>query len=155
MADIFPLDLSDGCKSLPNNERRTLSQNGIKSKRTNFIYSKSLSFGYNDNRTFPRSFNSFSSAILFKDSHGFPVVQPLQSSTQSYLGHEDDILNFFKCYKCYDLIPTSAKLVVIDTELVLKKAFFAMVDTGVRACPLWDSHRQTFVGMLTITDFIK
>ena len=26
---------------------------------------------------------------------------------------------------------------------------------GVRAAPLWDSQRQRFVGMLTITDFIK
>lgn len=26
---------------------------------------------------------------------------------------------------------------------------------GVRAAPLWDSERQEFVGMLTITDFIK
>ena len=30
-----------------------------------------------------------------------------------------------------------------------------MVDTGVRACPLWDSGKQKFVGMLTITDFIR
>lgn len=27
--------------------------------------------------------------------------------------------------------------------------------TGVRAAPLWDSVKQQFVGMLTITDFIK
>lgn len=27
--------------------------------------------------------------------------------------------------------------------------------SGVRAAPLWDSSRQQFVGMLTITDFIK
>lgn len=27
--------------------------------------------------------------------------------------------------------------------------------TGVRAAPLWDSEKQCFVGMLTITDFIK
>lgn len=26
---------------------------------------------------------------------------------------------------------------------------------GVRAAPLWDSAQQKFVGMLTITDFIK
>ena len=65
------------------------------------------------------------------------------------------IVCIVQCYKCYDLIPLSAKLVVLDTELVLKKAFFAMVDTGVRACPLWDTSKQTFVGMLTITDFIR
>lgn len=27
--------------------------------------------------------------------------------------------------------------------------------SGVRAAPLWDSKKQQFIGMLTITDFIK
>lgn len=61
----------------------------------------------------------------------------------------------FVCLQCYDLIPVSTKLVVLDTKLLLKRAFYAMVDTSVRACPLWDSDRQAFVGMLTITDFIR
>lgn len=29
------------------------------------------------------------------------------------------------------------------------------LESGVRAAPLWDSSKQSFVGMLTITDFIK
>ena len=62
---------------------------------------------------------------------------------------------FFHYHTCYDLIPTSAKLVVFDTQLLVKKAFFALVYNGVRAAPLWDSTRQKFVGMLTITDFIR
>lgn len=37
----------------------------------------------------------------------------------------------------------------------MKKAFFALVTNGVRAAPLWDSKKQSFVGMLTITDFIN
>uniref|UniRef100_A0A4X2JSI1 Protein kinase AMP-activated non-catalytic subunit gamma 3 n=1 Tax=Vombatus ursinus TaxID=29139 RepID=A0A4X2JSI1_VOMUR len=37
---------------------------------------------------------------------------------------------------------------------MIKKAFFALVANGVRAAPLWDSQKQSFVGMLTITDFI-
>ncbi|XP_035169185.1 5'-AMP-activated protein kinase subunit gamma-1-like, partial [Oxyura jamaicensis] len=37
----------------------------------------------------------------------------------------------------------------------VKKAFFALVTNGVRAAPLWDSKKQSFVGMLTITDFIN
>ena len=43
----------------------------------------------------------------------------------------------------------------IITLKYIFQAFFAMVDTGVRACPLWDSAKQKFVGMLTITDFIR
>ncbi|CAB1326308.1 unnamed protein product [Coregonus sp. 'balchen'] len=68
---------------------------------------------------------------------------------------ESDIyMRFMKSHCCYDIVPTSSKLVVFDTGLQVKKAFFALVANGVRAAPLWDSERQCFVGMLTITDFI-
>ncbi len=60
-----------------------------------------------------------------------------------------------KAHKCYDLIPTSSKLVIFDTELPVSKAFFALVYNGVRAAPLFDNKLQEFVGMLTITDFIQ
>jgi len=90
-------------------------------------------------------------AILYRDSRGLPALKPLNGDNVM----EDDILMLFQYYKCYDLIPVSTKLVVLDTKLLLKRAFYAMVDTSVRACPLWDSDRQAFVGMLTITDFIR
>ena len=51
-------------------------------------------------------------------------------------------MKFFKFHRSYDLIPTSAKLVVFDTQLLVKKAFFALVYNGVRAAPLWDSSKQ-------------
>ncbi|XP_031418726.1 5'-AMP-activated protein kinase subunit gamma-1-like isoform X3 [Clupea harengus] len=66
----------------------------------------------------------------------------------------DMYIHFMKSHKCYDIIPTSSKLVVFDTSLQVKKAFFALVANGVRAAPLWETKRQSFVGMLTITDFI-
>ncbi|NXG71705.1 AAKG2 kinase, partial [Baryphthengus martii] len=69
---------------------------------------------------------------------------------------ESDIyVRFMKSHKCYDIVPTSSKLVVFDTTLQVKKAFFALVANGVRAAPLWESKKQSFVGMLTITDFIN
>ncbi|CAK6962485.1 '-AMP-activated protein kinase subunit gamma-1 [Scomber scombrus] len=64
-------------------------------------------------------------------------------------------MNFMKSHRCYDAIPTSCKLVIFDTTLPVKKAFFALVANGLRAAPLWDSKLQKFVGMLTITDFIN
>ncbi|XP_030635445.1 5'-AMP-activated protein kinase subunit gamma-2 isoform X1 [Chanos chanos] len=64
-------------------------------------------------------------------------------------------MNFMKKHSCYDAIPTSCKLVIFDTTLQVKKAFFALVANGLRAAPLWDSKLQRFVGMLTITDFIN
>lgn len=36
-----------------------------------------------------------------------------------------------KEHKCYDLIPTSSKLVVFDTKLPVKKAFYALVANGM------------------------
>ncbi|XP_033474219.1 5'-AMP-activated protein kinase subunit gamma-3b isoform X1 [Epinephelus lanceolatus] len=64
-------------------------------------------------------------------------------------------VNFMKSHCCYDAIPTSSKLVIFDTTLQVKKAFFALVANGVRAAPLWDNKLKCFVGMLTITDFIN
>ncbi|XP_061082438.1 5'-AMP-activated protein kinase subunit gamma-1-like isoform X3 [Conger conger] len=64
-------------------------------------------------------------------------------------------MKFMRSHCCYDAIPTSSKLVIFDTTLQVKKAFFALVANGVRAAPLWDSKLQCFVGMLTITDFIN
>ncbi|VDP84228.1 unnamed protein product [Schistosoma mattheei] len=49
----------------------------------------------------------------------------------------------------------SAKLVVFDVTLNVKKAFFALVYNGVRVAILWDSTEQKHIGMLTITDFIR
>ncbi|XP_055967778.1 5'-AMP-activated protein kinase subunit gamma-3 [Sorex fumeus] len=63
-------------------------------------------------------------------------------------------MHFMQEHSCYDAMATSSKLVIFDTGLEIKKAFFAMVANGVRAAPLWDSKKQSFVGMLTITDFI-
>ena len=63
----------------------------------------------------------------------------------SFFLEEDErqvFVKFFKFHRSYDLIPTSAKLVVFDTELLVKKAFFALVYNGVRAAPLWDSSKQ-------------
>ena len=63
---------------------------------------------------------------------------------QLFLGEDERqiFVKFFKFHKSYDLIPTSAKLVIFDTQLLVKKAFFALVYNGVRAAPLWDSSQQ-------------
>ncbi|XP_071812745.1 5'-AMP-activated protein kinase subunit gamma-1-like isoform X2 [Apostichopus japonicus] len=79
--------------------------------------------------------------------------------SESYVRKREEeeltFVKFMKNHKCYEIIPTSSKLVVFDVTLRVKKAFFALVHNGVRAAPLWDSQKQDFVGMLTITDFIN
>jgi len=94
---------------------------------------------------------------MFKLPETDPFMEKMEKDEESTnYGKDGQIfVQFFHFHKCYDLIPTSAKLVVFDTELLVKKAFFALVYNGVRAAPLWDSTKQRFVGMLTITDFIR
>ncbi|XP_076341241.1 5'-AMP-activated protein kinase subunit gamma-1-like isoform X2 [Tachypleus tridentatus] len=79
-----------------------------------------------------------------------PVDSVYQKFDIEDLGEDEELIvyKFFQHFCCYDVIPISAKLVVFDTQLPL---CFCL---GVRAAPLWDSSRQEFVGMLTITDFI-
>ncbi|KAI7809376.1 5'-AMP-activated protein kinase subunit gamma-1 isoform X2 [Triplophysa rosa] len=98
------------------------------------------------------TFNSTS-----RQSCGFAegMLEKLELYDEAAEEPDSDIyMRFMKSHKCYDLIPTSSKLVVFDTTLQVKKAFFALVANGVRAAPLWETKKQSFVGMLTITDFI-
>uniref|UniRef100_A0A8C8MMA3 CBS domain-containing protein n=1 Tax=Oncorhynchus tshawytscha TaxID=74940 RepID=A0A8C8MMA3_ONCTS len=87
----------------------------------------------------------------FPIPYAFPLFLPIFPAAEP---DRDIYMRFMKSHCCYDIVPTSSKLVVFDTGLQVKKAFFALVANGVRAAPLWDSERQCFVGMLTITDFI-
>ncbi|XP_055327231.1 5'-AMP-activated protein kinase subunit gamma-1-like [Paramacrobiotus metropolitanus] len=100
-------------------------------------------------------------AVIYRDAegevHAYPVADQIlfEEGTEFYRDGLGVFAKFMEAHTCYDLIPTSSKLVVFDTQLSVKKAFFALVYNGVRAAPLWDSSRQTFVGMLTVTDFIS
>lgn len=83
------------------------------------------------------------------------MLEKLELSDEASEPDCDIYMRFMKSHKCYDIVPTSSKLVVFDTTLQVKKAFFALVANGVRAAPLWETKKQSFVGMLTITDFIN
>ncbi|ULT99058.1 hypothetical protein L3Y34_000423 [Caenorhabditis briggsae] len=96
-------------------------------------------------------FSSFDSMSL-----GNGGANGVQDINAIFFDNHDAVYSLFmKAHKCYDLIPTSSKLVVFDTHLPVRKAFYALVYNGVRAAPLWDTDNQRFTGMLTITDFIK
>ncbi|XP_055876585.1 5'-AMP-activated protein kinase subunit gamma-2-like isoform X3 [Biomphalaria glabrata] len=96
-------------------------------------------------------------AMIYKTDlqHRFSVDSERMEIEDLDENEEQVYAKFMRAHKCYDLIPTSAKLVIFDTELNVKKAFFALVYNGVRAAPLWESCKQDYVGMLTITDFIN
>ncbi|ELK17199.1 5'-AMP-activated protein kinase subunit gamma-3 [Pteropus alecto] len=91
-----------------------------------------------------------------------PALCPSPQAPLPKQGWDDELqkpgaqvyMHFMQKHTCYDAMATSSKLVIFDTTLEIKKAFFALVANGVRAAPLWDNKKQSFVGMLTITDFI-
>ncbi|XP_012384158.1 5'-AMP-activated protein kinase subunit gamma-3 isoform X2 [Dasypus novemcinctus] len=91
-----------------------------------------------------------------------PALCPSPQAPLPRLGWDDELrkpgaqvyMHFMQEHTCYDAMATSSKLVIFDTTLEIKKAFFALVANGLRAAPLWDNKKQSFVGMLTITDFI-
>lgn len=81
-------------------------------------------------------------------------TSPTPDADEIFISDDGLYTHFMKTHTCYDIMPKSSKLVVFDTQLAVKKAFYALVYNGVRAAPLWDTKRQKFTGMLTITDFI-
>ncbi|CAF0865921.1 unnamed protein product [Rotaria sordida] len=81
-------------------------------------------------------------------------ASPTHDGDEPFISDDEIYTHFMKYNTCYDILPKSSKLVVFDTQLAVKKAFFALVYNGVRAAPLWDTKRQKFIGLLTITDFI-
>lgn len=130
--------------------RRTRSGSGSSVARVMDIFktsrSESLSHSGSGSATPSGLLNSGSGSV--KRSFDFTDLRENDSEHLVFV-------KFFEHYKCYDLIPISAKLIVFDTQLLVKKAFHALVSNGVRAAPLWDSESQQYVGMLTITDFIN
>lgn len=51
-----------------------------------------------------------------------------------------------RCLNFESLVQLSLHIILISFFEQVKKAFFALVANGVRAAPLWDSEKQSFVG---------
>ncbi|CAO3656314.1 unnamed protein product [Mucor fragilis] len=65
------------------------------------------------------------------------------------------MIEFLKQHTCYDVLPISFRLVVLDTELPVKKALEILMTNGILSAPLWSSQTHSFAGMLTVSDFIS
>lgn len=62
------------------------------------------------------------------------------------------LVQFLRTYRAYDLMPESGKVVVFDTDVPIRLAFYALVEHDTAAAPLWDTARGRFAGMLTASD---
>lgn len=138
----------------------TASSNGEHSLRLEISDSEPVN---NDNDSRKESSNSSVSSctsgldLLNISADESSVTENKDENTNKSEYNEDiyTFANYMKEHEVYSLIPTSSKIVIFDTRLPVKKAFFALVANGLRAAPLWDSDQGLFVGMLTISDFIS
>ncbi|THH16749.1 hypothetical protein EW146_g3939 [Bondarzewia mesenterica] len=54
----------------------------------------------------------------------------------------------------YDAFPVSFRLIVLDSELEVKRALQCLLTNGVVSAPLWNSDKSQFAGMFTVSDII-
>ncbi|CAK7275541.1 AMP-activated serine/threonine-protein kinase regulatory subunit [Sporothrix epigloea] len=66
-----------------------------------------------------------------------------------------NIRAFLKIRTSYDVLPLSFRLIVLDTELLIRKSLAILIQNNIVSAPLWDSTNSTFAGLLTSTDFIN
>lgn len=95
---------------------------------------------------------------LFREVRGLPKYDPYLSIVQISIGGRDKtrlLLNFFKYHKCYEILPKSAKVIIFDTQFLVRKTFPTLISHGIRSAPLWDATKKLLVGMITVTDFIR
>ncbi|WFD33335.1 AMP-activated serine/threonine-protein kinase regulatory subunit [Malassezia cuniculi] len=83
------------------------------------------------------------------------------------------IRRFLRTHSCYDVLPVSFRLVVLDTKLTIRSAVDVMWQNGIVSAPLWQStlprgplhpaqpdganaavERPGFAGMITVNDII-
>jgi 5'-AMP-activated protein kinase, regulatory gamma subunit len=95
---------------------------------------------------------------LFREVRGLPKYDPYLSIVQISLGGRDKtrlLLNFFRYHKCYEILPKSAKVIIFDTQFLVRKTFPTLISHGIRSAPLWDANKKLLVGMITVSDFIR
>lgn len=81
------------------------------------------------------------------------LTSPRAVSPEQMRIDRETISTFLLTHKCYDIMPVSGKIVVLDTALPVKIAFMALIDNDVKSAPLWDSEAGDYVGMITVSDF--
>ncbi|OBT55744.1 hypothetical protein VE04_03835 [Pseudogymnoascus sp. 24MN13] len=107
-----------------------------------------------------------------KPGHESPYVQPktylrpeirsptMEPKSLSVLDREQmqglkAIRDFLKVRTSYDVLPLSFRLIILNTDLLVKKSLNILLQNGIVSAPLWDSHTSTFAGLLTTSDYIN
>lgn len=94
-----------------------------------------------------------SSPSAFSSTHPPPPAP--DTSLQSRVFHyRSSCLNILSQYQTHHLIPHSGKVVIFDSQLVVKHAFDGMVHHDLSCAPVWDSFKKKYVGLLSVSDFL-
>ncbi|CAD6588162.1 MAG: AMP-activated serine/threonine-protein kinase regulatory subunit [Tremellales sp. Tagirdzhanova-0007] len=80
-----------------------------------------------------------------------PMIPPKALSHAEAL---EALRSFLKDRSSYDVFPVSFRLIVLDTQLKVKKALDVMLLYGVVSAPLWNTETAKFAGMFTVQDVI-
>ncbi|WVW84024.1 hypothetical protein I302_106052 [Kwoniella bestiolae CBS 10118] len=81
-----------------------------------------------------------------------PMIPPHR--TLSHPEALEALRSFLKERSSYDVFPVSFRLIVLDTQLKVKKALDVMLLYGVVSAPLWNTSTAKFAGMFTVQDVI-
>ncbi|KAL7896813.1 nuclear protein SNF4 [Trichoderma sp. SZMC 28014] len=97
--------------------------------------------------------NSHSGGIMADAPDPNPQSQsPLDKEQRQGL---NSIRDFLRKRTSYDVLPLSFRLIVLDTDLLIKKSLNILIQNSIVSAPLWDSHASRFAGILTATDYIN
>ncbi|KAF8572116.1 hypothetical protein P879_01852, partial [Paragonimus westermani] len=67
-------------------------------------------------------------------------------------GHFDEnnaYSTLFRHSTCYDVLPDSGKLVILDSRIGVVRAIRALLENGVQAAPIWQSATQRITGLFS------
>lgn len=81
--------------------------------------------------------------------------QKINAVDSEQLSGLNAIREFLKIRTSYDVLPLSFRLIILDTDLLVKKSLTILLQNGIVSAPLWDSHTSTFAGLLTTSDYIN
>jgi 5'-AMP-activated protein kinase regulatory gamma subunit len=65
------------------------------------------------------------------------------------------VADFLGSFNCFDLMPQSSKVVVLDTKVTIGVAVRALEENDLHSAPLWDSKEKDFVGFLSLLDLVN
>lgn len=65
------------------------------------------------------------------------------------------IAAFLKAHRADEVVPDESLVVIVERGLVLKRAFLALREHGIRAASVLDSREDKLVGVITVSDFMN